>query len=399
MATFTQAETAPLRQSLQQQFEETCRPALEASTLPPVVYWSQEFYDLEIKHIFNRSWIGVGRVEDIPNPGDFFTQDIAGESVIVVRDHEGGIHAHVNVCRHRGCQIVEGKGTTTAFKCPYHGWLYQLDGELRGAPEMGPTKNFDKARFSLAPVKVEVWEGFIVINLDPNAIPFAEQISDTAKFGVEKYDMSNHVTTARWTWKVPCNWKAYVENYIEAYHVPWVHAETFQPVAPMKGWKDYPDLSTQPWAAMVGLFPGFSYSDTGEPKFSIAPATADLPPEYSGMPIWVAFPGFGILNSVDATLYFMILPDGGPERMELNVRLAIPREDAERVAAGDPAAVEAHEEYKRNVVAFVLEDNRIAEQQQLGLRSRNAMPGRYSPHELLAHKFNAWVAETAYLAD
>jgi phenylpropionate dioxygenase-like ring-hydroxylating dioxygenase large terminal subunit len=399
MATFAQADTGPLSPELRRQFEAICRPPLEARTLPPQSYWSPELYELEVKNVFTKCWVGVGRIEDIPNPGDFFTQDIAGESIIVVRDHEGEIRAHVNVCRHRGCQIVEGAGSTTAFKCPYHGWLYQLDGELRGAPEMGETKCFDKRDYPLDSVRVEVWEGFIVVNLDPDAAPFADQIRDTAKFGVEKYDMANHVTTARWEWTIECNWKAYVENYIEAYHVPGVHAETFQPVAPLKGWKDYPELSDEPWAAMVGLFPGLSYSDTSEPRFTVAPATADIPPEYSGMPIWVMFPGFGILNSVDATLYYMMLPDGGPDRMQLKVRLALPREDAERIERGDPDAVEAHEEYKRNIYAFVLEDNEIAVQQQAGLRSRKAHQGRFSKHELLAHKFGRWIAETAYLPE
>lgn len=398
MATsITPADTESMSATLRSEIEGLLRPALEASTLPPEAYRSPELYALEVEHIFSKQWIGVGRLEDIPEPGDFFTQEIAGESIIVVRDHDGGIRSHVNVCRHRGCRLTDDStGHTTAFKCPYHGWLYQLDGELRGAPDFGDTKNFAKQDFPLISVQVEIWEGFIMVNLDPEAAPFRDQVRDVVKFGADKYGMADHVTTHRWRWSLDCNWKVYVENYIEEYHLPWVHGETFQPVTPMKGWAEYPDLSDEPWALMVGLFPGFSYSDTGEAAFRVAPETAELPPEYSGMPIWVMYPGFGILNSVDATLYYMMLPTG-PETMELSVRLCVHRESAEKIAAGDPDAVAADAEYARNVEAFVEEDNVISAQQQRGLSSRMAKAGRFCKHEQLAWKFDKWVAETAYL--
>jgi choline monooxygenase len=395
MATAVQSQVSSISK-LNAEFEAVCKPPLEASTLPTECYWKPEFLEREREKIFSKSWIGVGRLEDIPEPGDFFTVDIAGDSIIVVRDHENEVRAHVNVCRHRGCRVVEGSGHTQTFKCPYHGWLYQLDGELRGAPDFDQTKNFDKSDYPLLPVRTEVWEGFIAINLDPDAKPFHEQLRDTSKFGVDTYEMVDQLTTATWYWNVGCNWKAYVENYIEAYHVPWVHAETFQAIAPMKGWKDYPEMSSDPWAIMVGMYPGLTYSDNGEPSFRVAPRTAELPPEYDGMPIWVTFPSFGILNSVDATLYYMMLPDG-PERMHLHVRLCLPAEGAAAISEGDPEAVAAHEEYKRNIEAFVLEDNKIAVQQQLGVSSQHGRPGRFCKHELLAHKFDRWVVETAYL--
>jgi choline monooxygenase len=386
---------APL--SLGQRLEALRRPATEADTMPPEAYWSPELYEREVDHIFNAQWICVGRADEIPSIGDYFTQNIAGESVIVVRDGDNQIRAHINVCRHRGCQVVEGAGTTNAFRCPYHGWLYGLNGSLRGVPDFQDTKNFDKSRYSLHAAQAEVWDGFIMVNFDPAARPYREQVSQTARWGLDKYHLADHRTTHRWVWKLACNWKAYVENFIEEYHIPWVHAETFQPVTPMKGWVEFPELTDQPWGVMIGQFPGFTLSDTGDALFPVTADLTNVDTAYHGMPIWLGYPCFGIVPMVDSALYFLMLPDG-PEQMELHVRLCLHKDAAEAFAAGEPDAVKAAEEYACNTEYVVLEDNRICEAQQRGIRSRHAVPGRYSRHEGLAWEFDRWVAETAYVA-
>jgi phenylpropionate dioxygenase-like ring-hydroxylating dioxygenase large terminal subunit len=376
--------------------DELKKPGLQAATLPPEAYWSPELYELELQRIFFKEWVCVGRVEDVPAPGDFITHQIATESLIIVRDHENQICVHHNVCRHRGCQLVEGAGNTPAFKCPYHGWMYGLGGDLRGAPEFRHTENFDKKDYPLISAQVEIWEGFIMVNLDPEAEPFAPRVSEMSRFGLEKYGMGDHVTIHKWEFRLNCNWKEWMENSIEEYHIPWVHTETFQAVSPMKGWVEFPDISEQPWIAMVGQFPGFSYSDTGDPLFPVTPETADLAPEYSGMPIWVAYPSMGVLNSVDTTVYYVLLPDG-PDHCYLRLGLAVAKESAEALARGDDPILQAsREEYVRNIDSFLAEDNMISEQQHRGMRSRHAKAGRFSKHELLAWKFDKWVAERAY---
>lgn len=192
------------------------RPALEAHTLPPDCYHSQAAYRAEVEHIFLKEWTCVGRVEDIPNPGDYFTKTIVTEPILVVRDGEGEVRAHLNVCRHRGCKVVDVAGTTKSFRCPYHGWLYALNGELRGAPEFKETHGFDKAKFGLKPVRCEIWEGFIMVNPDPDATSFASRVSDVSIFGFEAYDVGTHINTHLWRYELACNWKTYVENYIES---------------------------------------------------------------------------------------------------------------------------------------------------------------------------------------
>ncbi len=375
--------------------ERLSRDVLEASTLPGECYWRQDVYERELQRIFRKEWICVGRVEDIPSPGDFMTESIGDEPLVIVRDAEGIIRAHLNVCRHRACQLVEGTGTVKAFRCPYHGWMYGLTGELRGTPDFKATKHFDKADYPLHSVQVEVWDGFIMVNLDPGARPFADRISETSRWGLERYRIGPMVTTHRWEYQLACNWKTYVENYIEAYHVPWVHAETFQPVTPLKDWKDFPDISDQPWAVMVGQTPGVSLSDSADALFPVSPDLADMDPEYDGMPIWLVYPTFMVIPVVDCMVYYVAYPRG-PEHCEVKLRLCLPAEVVEKLRAEDPPTVEAAAQYARNVETFILEDNRVCELQQRGLRSTGAVPGRFSYHEALARKFDQWVADTAY---
>lgn len=380
----------------EENIEAVGRDILEASTLPGECYWRADIYQREIEKIFFKEWICVGRVEDIPNPGDFMTESIANEPLIIVRGAEGEIHVHLNVCRHRGCQLVEGSGTTKAFRCPYHGWMYGLGGDLRGTPDFNETKNFDKKDYPLHSAKVEVWDGFIMVNLDPDATPFADRISETDRWGLEKYRLGSMVTTHRWEYQLDCNWKAYVENYIEAYHVPWVHAETFQPVTPLKDWHDFPDISDQPWSVMIGQTPGVSLSDNADALFPISPDLADMPPEFDGMPIWLVYPTFMVIPVVDCMIYYVAHPRG-PERCDIKLRLCLPEEVAEKYWAGDPEIIEGAGQYARNTEAFILEDNKVTQMQQVGLRSSGALPGRFSYHEALARQFDHWVAETAYL--
>lgn len=397
-ATFSPA-TEPLSPQQKEQLQKTLLPVEQASTLPPEAYTSPHYYELEIENIFTKSWINAGRLEDLPNPGDFTKVDLVGQSIIVVRDSNNDIRAYHNFCRHRGAELVSEKGNAKSFTCPYHGWLYNLEGELRATPQMGEIENFDKANYGLVPVNVETWEGFIMVNLDPGAQPFHTMVSEYTKFGGHHYQMHSLQTVETWEWRVKCNWKAYAEGYIEAYHVPWVHPVTFQENSPLKGWTDHTDISEQPWSIMIGEFPGLSYSNTGEAVFKVVPETENIASEYSGLPIWIVHPSFGILNSVDNLLYFSILPNG-PQETIVKVSLCLHPDSAKAIEAGDPQALEYFAEYKENVEVFVAEDNDITEKQSRGYTQRSSLPGRYSAkHESLAWKLDKWIVNTAYLAD
>src|SRR3954469_25500648 len=137
-----------------------------ARTLPQTYLTSPEVFAQEQAKIFARQWICVGHQSQVAKPGDFFLQVIAGESVIIVRDRVGEIHGFYNVCRHRGTRLCEeASGHMGAIQCPYHAWTYALDGRLTGAPHMDEAPGFDKADYSLAPVSLALWEGFIFVSL------------------------------------------------------------------------------------------------------------------------------------------------------------------------------------------------------------------------------------------
>jgi phenylpropionate dioxygenase-like ring-hydroxylating dioxygenase large terminal subunit len=380
----------------QEALEAVQRPELDASTLPPHFYWSPEIYEHELETIFLREWICVGRADEIPKVGDFFTRTIASESVIVVRDTARSIRAHANFCRHRGCQVVtEPAGNTKSFRCPYHGWMYALDGELRGAPEFKFTHDFDKRDYPLFGVKVEVYEGFVFVNFDADAAPLAPRLTDTTKWGADLYGLAGRRTTHRWEWQLDCNWKAYVENFLEEYHVPWVHPETFQETVPMKQWIDFPDLSTQPWELQLARLREYTFSDSGRPLFPVDPALDGLPDDFAGLPVWCVYPSFMCLPAVDATLYYVAFPDA-PEKTTVMMRLCLPDAVATAYEAGDPEIVPKVEEYVRNADQFIAEDNRICEIQQAGLRTRRGAAGRYCKHEPLVWKMHKWLIATAY---
>jgi choline monooxygenase len=378
-----------------EQLEAVGRPTLEAETLPSECYWDPAIFDRELEHIFFKEWLCVGRVEDIPNVGDYMTANIASEPLIIVRDGQGEIRAHLNVCRHRACQLVEGAGSLKAFRCPYHGWMYALNGELRGTPDFKETRNFNKADYSLHSAKVEIWEGFIMVNFDADAKPFQNQVSDADTWGLNLYRMGEMVTTHRWEYDIKCNWKVYVENFIEEYHIPWVHPETFQPITPMKRWVEYPDLTDQPHTIMIGQTPGLSFSDSGDALFPVSPGLDTLPVEYDGMPIWLAYPTLMVIPTVDALVYYVAFPDG-PENTKIILRLCLHKDAVEAYEAGDGQTRAAGDEYARNAETFLAEDNAISQQQQIGLRSRRGTPGRFCKHEGLARMFDNWVADKAY---
>ncbi len=191
--------------------------------LPRAVYVDPGIYEAEIRRIFLRSWHYVGHHSRVPERGDYFLFEIAGESVIVIRDGEGRVHALLNVCRHRGSRICdEPSGRESRLFCKYHGWTYGLDGSLRGAgyaPE-----GLDKSRLGLKRLQTRVFQGLIFVNFDPDAASFDPIEHDLgpllAPFGLEQARVAH-----RQNYPIESNWKLAVENYCECYHCQPAHPE------------------------------------------------------------------------------------------------------------------------------------------------------------------------------
>lgn len=189
--------------------------------LPRHFYTSEAVYQNDIERFWNRSWIWVGHVSQIPNTGDYFLFAYGSESIIVVRDTGGQVHAHLNVCRHRGSRVcVESSGNTRSFTCPYHAWNYGLNGMLRSNREMGAS--FDPSRYSLLSVQVKIFQGLIFICAASDAPDIDSGLKNlaplTAPFALDKLKIAH---TAVYT--VDANWKLALENYMECYHCAPAH--------------------------------------------------------------------------------------------------------------------------------------------------------------------------------
>jgi len=198
-----------------------------AHTLPARCYTDPGFFTLERERIFARTWQPVGRLEQVRQPGDYFTAEIAGEPIVVLRDLQGGLRAFANVCRHRAGVVAEGFGNRKALRCAYHGWTYALDGTLLGTPEFDGVQDFDRAQYGLPALRVAAWGPLVFVNLDPAAAALEEVLGaipqETLPFAPERL-----VLGERRDYLVRCNWKVYIDNYLEGYHVPVAHPGLFK---------------------------------------------------------------------------------------------------------------------------------------------------------------------------
>ena len=197
------------------------------ATLAGHFYCDGSILETEWERVFGRTWICAGREERLAEPGRFLTLEVGRESILVVRDREGRLRAYFNVCRHRGARLVtEPEGCLKgAVSCPYHAWTYSLDGRLAGTPHLWEAAGLPKEQFSLRPVAVSTWGGFVFINLEgERAAPLVETLAPLPD-RLRRYPLDTLRIGAREEHEVACNWKILVENYLECYHCPGVHPE------------------------------------------------------------------------------------------------------------------------------------------------------------------------------
>lgn len=201
------------------------QPFERAHVMPPAVYTSPEFLEQEIKHVFARDWVTVGRASTLSRPGDYLTYELAGQPIFAIRDNDGHLHAMSNVCLHRMSTLLEGSGNKRAIVCPYHAWTYNLDGTLRAAPAMTLNTDFCKESYKLPQIRCEEWLGWIMVTLNADAPPVSEQLADVQAL-IDDYGMENYIETFRETHIWNTNWKILAENFMESYHLPVCHAGT-----------------------------------------------------------------------------------------------------------------------------------------------------------------------------
>src|SRR5712692_1100680 len=343
-----------------------------AWSIPAPFYADPAVFELEKAKIFARTWQVVGHRNQVANVGDFFTTELLGEPLLLVRGAQSDLRGFYNVCRHRAGPPAEGCGSRKLFRCGYHGWTYGLDGKLISAPEFEGVQEFRREEFTLAPVRAEEWSNLILVNLDPDAETLRKSLGELPK-QVERFGFERMKLFERRPYDMKCNWKTYVDNYLEGSHLPSVHPGLNREL-------DYNAYTVEPYERHVRQFSPIRGAQPGDATPRRYQESAEnLTTDY----FWI-FPNW-MLNCY-------------PDNVSLNIVLPL---DAERSLAIfewylpekelDSAAAKASMEFSHQIQ---MEDVGICETVQKNLHSRSYQRGRYSiKQEKGVHAFHRMYAE------
>ncbi len=327
-----------------------------AWTLPASYYFDSSIFAREKQEIFARSWQVVGHTDQLKNPGDFFTTELQGEPLLLVRDAHGELHGFYNVCRHRAGPPAEGCGSRKLFRCGYHGWTYDLEGKLISAPEFEGVHDFRPEDFALRPVRAEEWFNLIFVNLDPQASPLVTSLGELPG-QAGRFRFSSMKLFERRTYDMKCNWKTYVDNYLEGYHLPSVHPGLNREL-------DYNAYTVEPHARYVRQYSPIRGAQSGDatPR-RYQDTREDLTTDY----FWI-FPNW-MLNCYPDNVSLNIVLPLEPERTVAIFEWYLPEQGNDISTAR--ASVDFSDEIQ-------IEDGKICETVQKNLHSRSYDRGRYS---------------------
>lgn len=351
-----------------------------AETLPPLSYVSPELFALEEQKIFRADWIPVGHVAQIPQVGDYFTLDVLGELLVIVRG-EDRIRVMSRVCRHRWAPVATGSGNTKMFSCPFHRWGYDLGGTLRTAPLMDQAEGFHSAECRLTEFRSEIVFGTIYVNFDGKAASIAERLQDAVPiFG--RYNMEELVIAYSFERQCNFNWKIAVETFMECYHHIGAHSKTAEPTSP--GRLSYGIEGHKDWTACF------------------APLRPDLPTSEktsSGLPLFDGLSDADIRNGGLYVIYPMNLIATNPDRIHWTTVLPVAADKCIwiRIVLVRPEAL-ALPDYEQIIgrvrekgMAIFEEDVAVNDMQQLGAATSSAEVGRLSHLERPVWQFADYI--------
>ncbi|GLC27107.1 aromatic ring-hydroxylating oxygenase subunit alpha [Roseisolibacter agri] len=346
-----------------------------ASTIPARLYNDPVYLELERERVFAHTWQLVGRASDVATTGQYLTAEVGNDSIVVVRDG-ATLRGYHNVCLHRAGPVAQGCGKRQTLQCRYHGWTYGLDGRLLRAPEMEGTANFRADEMRLVPVQVAQWGPLVFANLDGKAPPLLEVLEDVpARVAPFRCETMRWVT--RKSWDLACNWKVYVDNYLEGYHLPVVHPGLHKEL-------DYDNYRVEPhryYSVQHAPLRAVHGGNAAERRYD--PARTDVP---EAVYVWL-FPN---------TMLNVYLG-----QMQTNVVLPLSHDRCRVVFdwyAAEPPADHTTDAEWTKLMAFSDEiqdeDIEICEAVQRNLRSRIYDRGRYSAaRETGVHHFHSLLHE------
>jgi len=369
-------------------------------------YADPEIFALDVERIHLRRWLCVGHESRIPDRGDWFRFDLAGESILVVRGQDQQVRALVNVCRHRGSRVCyEEEGNARMLVCPYHAWAYDLDGRLRSARQMGP--GFDCSRHALPEIHVRILEGLVFVCFAPDP-PGLDDVGRALAASLRRYGWASAKLAHRAIYGVDANWKLATENYQECYHCAPAHPEfslhhaTEKPDAEVRDLRaeadrraqalgievptvlDWP-VSRTPDQEMVDCFHDALYpgaASGSEDGGRVAPLMGDFS-DYDGgysyvdvgpASFFLAYPDYGVM--------YLFIPRG-PQKTDMEISWLVRGDAREGV------------DYHRERLTWLwhvtsVADKRIIDHNQLGVNSRYYQPGPYGPMEAQTRSFVEW---------
>lgn len=372
-------------------------PLAKATTLPSQAYTSQEFFDWEVDHIFRNDWLPLAHVSQIPAAGDFLNIDMLGEPLIVVRGKEDRIRVLSRICPHRAMDIMPegfgysghgigdakegqpGCGHARLFMCPYHAWTFELDGRLKGSPEMQKTEEFERDAWGLKEFRCEVWNGFVFVNLDGTAPDLNDRLTGLSEV-LAPWCLDEMKMVIQMEWDCPFNWKVLAENFMESYHHMGAHAKTLQPMMPAKGtWNEeerpaYVRAHLPLKDALVAEIESAlarGEHPHGFPK--IESLSDELCKEWH---LFLVHPLMLMSANPDRLIFYRMMPLG-PDRMKLLTTTLVPASTTEH--PDWPAMLESETKRLRD---FHLEDMEVCTAVQRGFYASGYQRGRLSYLEM-----------------
>jgi len=357
------------------------RPFEEAHAMPPEVYTSPAFLELEKQAIFASEWQCLGRASALSEQGDYLTADINGQPILVMHTPEGDLRAMSNVCLHRMSVLLEGRGNARAIVCPYHGWSYALNGDLRGAPLMADQAGFCKESYKLPAVRLEVWQGWIYVTLDAAARPLAQRMIELDAL-VAPYEMGNYVETfyEEHVWNT--NWKILAENFMESYHLPMLHRATVGPHSKLEEMECPPGLES------------FNYHwITKEATLAIGNAHPDnqrLQGHWRKTTALLAIYPTHLVTLTPGYFWYLVLQPRGVNRVHIRFGGGLAPE-----FVSDPKAGEYTAQLKKLLDDVNAEDRRGVEAVFRGVQAPLARPGQLNRLERPNYDFARYLARQA----
>jgi choline monooxygenase len=345
-----------------------------ASTIPARLYNDPVYLELERERVFAHTWQLVGRTEQVREHGQFLTAEIGNDAIVVVRDGER-LRGYHNVCLHRAGPVAYGCGRRNTLQCRYHGWTYGLDGALLRAPEMQGVQHFRPEDMHLVPVQVAEWGPLVFANVDGKAPPLLEVLEDVPR-RVAPFGCEGMRWVMRKEWEIACNWKVYVDNYLEGYHLPMVHPGLHKEL-------DYDNYRVEPHRYYSIQHAPLRPVHGGHTDRKYDPSKTDVP---EAVYVWL-FPNV-MLNVYMGQMQTNVVLPMGHDRTRVVF---------EWYSANPPADAASDAEWAR-LLAFSDEiqdeDIEICEVVQRNLRSRIYDRGRYSAaRENGVHHFHSLLHE------